>query len=124
VVESGFVCEDVRVRAGRRDRVVAELLADSRPRRAGKVQWRRPAVAQVVRTEWRDAGVSPNTVHNWLSAGRLERFGVSGRPLVSRDEFEALIAARAAKPARKQGNTRIRCDRGTESTFSDLASVR
>jgi excisionase family DNA binding protein len=39
----------------------------------------------------RMAGVSPKTVHNWLSARRLNRYGVPRRPLVDREELDALL---------------------------------
>ena len=36
--------------------------------------------------------VSPKTIHNWLSAGKLTRFKVAGgRTLISRKELIALI---------------------------------
>jgi excisionase family DNA binding protein len=37
------------------------------------------------------AGVTPKTVHNWLSARRLNRYGVPRRPLVDREELDALL---------------------------------
>jgi excisionase family DNA binding protein len=37
------------------------------------------------------AGVSPKTVHNWLSARRLNRYGVPRRPRIDRGELEALL---------------------------------
>ncbi len=39
----------------------------------------------------RRAGVTPKTVHNWLSEGRLVRPGVPRRPLVEREELEHLL---------------------------------
>jgi len=69
------------------------------------------------------AGVNRRTVINWLSSGRLDRFGVNRRPLVSREQLEGLIATKQAKPAPNQGKTRIRTARSPETTFSDLSRL-
>jgi excisionase family DNA binding protein len=37
------------------------------------------------------AGVTPETVHNWLSSRRLNRYGVPRRPLVDREELDAIL---------------------------------
>jgi len=70
------------------------------------------------------AGVSPKTVHNWLSAKRLRRLGVRGRPLISRVEIVALIAAKPARRARNRGKPEHARARAPEATFSDLARAK
>jgi hypothetical protein len=46
------------------------------------------------------AGVTPRTISNWISRGRLTRYGVPRRPLVARDELLALLAPAPIAPSR------------------------
>jgi excisionase family DNA binding protein len=64
------------------------------------------------------AGVTPKTISNWLSAGRLSRHGVARRPLVSRAQLEALLAPEG--PRRRTRIARRGAARGA-STFTELA---
>lgn len=77
---------------------VAELLADRTPVAA-------PGPAPDMLTVPQAAallGVTPKTVTNYLSAGRLARGGVPKRPLVSREEVEALARGEARpRPAQR-----------------------
>jgi excisionase family DNA binding protein len=60
------------------------------------------------------AGVSPRTISNWISAGRLERHGVARKPLVARAELLALLEpadtsqtnslSTRIRPRRRQGD--------------------
>jgi excisionase family DNA binding protein len=59
------------------------------------------------------AGVTPKTIHNWLSSGRLVRHGVPRRPLVDRKELEDLLRPRTKQTRRihhrvpRQGSARF-----------------
>jgi hypothetical protein len=48
------------------------------------------------------AGVSPKTVHNWLSARRLNRYGVPRRPGIDRGELDALLRPMPEVAPRRQ----------------------
>lgn len=67
------------------------------------------------------AGVSPKTVVNWLSAGRLTRHGVPRHPMVKRAELDELLAPRE-RPALVQDRHRRRTRTGI--TFADRARQR
>jgi hypothetical protein len=47
-----------------------------------------------IQTAARLLGVVPKTVHNMLSAGRLQRHGIPRRPRASRKEIDALMRPR------------------------------
>jgi excisionase family DNA binding protein len=65
----------------------------------------------------RRAGVSPKTVHNWLSDGRLVRHGVPRRPLVEREELEQLLRP----PTRRVSGIRRSVPRGGPVKFTARA---
>jgi hypothetical protein len=68
------------------------------------------------------AGVSPRTIANWRSRGRLTRFGIPGRPRVSRAEVLELMAPQAP-PMNRAGESRkpVGRRRRSEGHFAALA---
>ena len=67
------------------------------------------------------AGVTPKTLRNWFSLGRLTRRGAPGTPLVDRGELLALLAPGSPSDGRGVRPKRPGKPRPAAGTFTDMA---
>jgi Helix-turn-helix domain len=67
------------------------------------------------------AGVSPKTIANWLSGGRLTRCGAPRSPLVDRAELQAFLDPEGRRQTRTVRRTRPGKPRPASGAFAQLA---
>ena len=67
------------------------------------------------------AAVSRKTVSNWLSAGRLVRYGVPRAPRISRSELLGLLAPEPPSDGRAVRRPRLTMARPASPPFSNMA---